>query len=85
MWTVTNITDDTEIRSQGVVKGKVVHYRVLNNVDGTLFIPDMEFNAQKVQELVHRVAVEIVNALALEGPDIGGPTPPVYTFNPPEQ
>lgn len=84
LWVIENITPDTIFSLTGLEPGMKVHFTVLGNGPYDLSLPNKEFNPNKVNDLVHKMAVDIVNVLALKGPDINNTFQP-QQFYPPEQ
>jgi len=78
LWIVTNVVDTTMfVPGQGAVAAKKVTFRTATGATSSVDVPDSEFDAETVGNLVHDAAVKIIDVQALKGPNLNLPTGPI--------
>lgn len=70
IWHITNIRDDTILELHGAIKAKRVSIAIAGGVSTDILIPDTEFNPDRVNDMAHKMAMDIINSMGLEGPDM---------------
>lgn len=70
-WTVTNVSDTmVNEPGQGMVQGKKVTFKTFTGHTSSIDVPDTDFNADTVAEMVNDAATKIMQVATLNGPPI---------------
>lgn len=69
LWKPTHVLPQQVIDEYGrFVNGKRVHYRISDGSTAYVDIPDTKYNAQTVQDTIHRAVQKHMQIMHLEGP-----------------
>lgn len=69
LWKPTHVMPQQVVDTYGrIVNGKRVHYRVSDGTQAYVDIPDSNYNAQTVQDTIHKAVQKHFQIMSLEGP-----------------